>query len=151
MLLMIESDSKQIGEQVKDESEIDDEVVRSLQSLGMGDFEEVKAALMAPPSNIQQVYYKLLLDRKRNPDTNFYLNQLRARQIRSRERGSSAPLMNDVLAFRDRRSSISGPTSPPSPPATSPGGSPVSSPTSSPTSPRKKFLNSHRAFTRRNR
>jgi len=108
------------AEPVREQLQIDEEIIRSLISLGMGNDEEIRAALLSEESNLTQAYYRLLMARKMKVvDASFEykpkLNDL------TRGRGNTAPILNSTLSNPFSNCD--------SPPKVSPEPSPPSSPT----------------------
>jgi len=76
---------------------LDEEILRSLQSLGWGDPEEIKKALVDSTPNLQQSFYRLMMNRKLKPPNELFPSRPSrsfisgANQQLNRSRGSSAP------------------------------------------------------------
>eukprot|EP01119_Soliformovum_irregulare_P016210 TRINITY_DN4662_c0_g1_i2.p1 TRINITY_DN4662_c0_g1~~TRINITY_DN4662_c0_g1_i2.p1 ORF type:complete len:328 (-),score=91.79 TRINITY_DN4662_c0_g1_i2:95-1078(-) len=75
--------------------DIDEEIMRSVASLGMGEESEVRDVLTSLTPNMTQAYYHLLLVRKHKPPESF-MDQHRKKHL-SRSRGNSAPNLTPLI------------------------------------------------------
>lgn len=88
--------SERVGERLKENSEIDEEILRSLLSLGVGDETQVREALLSSKHNIHQVFYELLMQRKQKPVETF-MRPTRGKSLSGRNRGNSAPVLVETI------------------------------------------------------
>eukprot|EP01114_Cavostelium_apophysatum_P019936 TRINITY_DN6557_c0_g1_i1.p1 TRINITY_DN6557_c0_g1~~TRINITY_DN6557_c0_g1_i1.p1 ORF type:complete len:611 (-),score=181.84 TRINITY_DN6557_c0_g1_i1:474-2306(-) len=77
-----------------EQSNLDEEIIGSLVSLGLGEKDEIRIALTFPVANMHQTYYKVLHQRKLKPAPEPFKVAVRRHQnIITRARGYSEPML----------------------------------------------------------